>query len=126
MLGRELELRSTEILSTYQVQQGRPGQVQQVQQGQVQQVQGQQLQQVHQGRCSIFVNNSKCSKDNEIEWGKDRKSKHNKDTCTGQSDDTSKCNAACACVVAGCFWCLGFAAETADFRRENWRGREPW
>ena len=22
--------------------------------------------------------------------------------------------------------CFGFAAETAAFRRENWRGREPW
>ena len=133
MLGRELEFRSTEILSAYQVQQGRPGQVQQVQQGQVQQVQGQQvqqvqgqqLQQVHQGRCSIFVNNSKCIKNNEIEWSKDIKIKCGKNThrTVGRPKQVPNCLVPCGCWV---FWCLGFAAETADFRRENWRGREPW
>ena len=106
MLGREREVRSTEILSAYQVQQ--------VQQGQVQQVQEQQVQQVHQGHCSISFKDSKCSKDNEIEWSKDRKSKYSKDTCTGQSDDKSKCNAACACVVAGCF-VLGFCDGNGSF-----------
>ena len=85
MLGRELELRSTEILLGYQVQQGRQGQVQQVQQGQVQQgqvqqVQEQQVQQEHQGHCSISFKNSKCSKDNEIEWSKDNKIKCGKNT----------------------------------------------
>ena len=133
MLGRKLELRSTEILLGYQVQQGQQGQVQQlqqgqqgqVQQGQVRQVQEQQVQQEHQGHCSISFKNSKCSKDNEIEWSKDSKIKFSKNTLTGQSDDKSKCRTTCAIVVAGCF-VLGFAAETVAFRRENWRGREPW
>ena len=88
-----------EILLGYQVQQGR--------QGQVQQVQEQQVQQVHQGHCSISFKNSKCSKDNEIEWSKDSKIKCSKNTRTGQSDDKSKCRTACVLVVAGCF-VLGF------------------
>ena len=122
MLGRELELRSTEILLGYQVQQGRQGQVQQVQQGQqsqvqqgqVQQVQEQQVQQVHQGHRSIFFKNSKCSEDNEIEWSKDSKIKCSKNTRTGQSDDKSKCRTACALVVAGCF-VLWFCSGNGSF-----------
>ena len=89
-----------------QVQQGQQGQVQQVQQGQqgqVQQVQEQQVQQEHQGHCSISFKNSKCSKDNEIEWSKDSKIKCSKNTRTGQSDDKNKCKTACVLVVAGCF-----------------------
>ena len=104
MLGRELELRSTEILLGQQVQQ----------------VQEQQVQQEHQGHCSISFKNSKCSKNNEIEWSKIKCSKDSVTKCsessisvdhpvrtirtrTGQSDDKNKCTTACAFVVAGCF-----------------------
>ena len=121
MLGRELDLRSTEILLGYQVQQGRQGQVQQVQQGQVQQgqvqqVQEQQVQQVHQGHCSISFKNSKCSKYNEIERSEESKVKCSKDTRTGQSDDKNKCKTACAFVVAGClvlWFCNGNGSFSA-------------
>ena len=128
MLGREREVRATEILLAYQVQQ--------VQHGQVQQVQGQQLQQVHQGRCSIFVNNNKCSKDNEIEWSKIKCSKDSVTKCsessisvkyfkwghpvrtfkasTGQSDGKNKAKTACAFVVAG-FLCFGFGSGNGSF-----------
>ena len=93
MLGRELEFRSTEILSVYQVQQ--------VQQGQVQQVQGQQLQQVHQGHCSISFKNSKCSKDNEIEWSKDSKIKCGKNThrTVGRQKQVQNCLCSRGCWV---------------------------